>query len=244
MDTKYTTLIERYFDQQLSPEEKVEVEQLRATDLDFQEEFELFEKANQAVQLATAINLKEEIKDIHDSMEATSATPIFTFRRIGIAASVLLIVGFGVYAQQYSNQNLYDEAYAPVGDYVTNMDNEISQLEKAMELFDQQQYDNAQRAFNQIYTTTGDQIALFYAGHCHYQAGKFEEAISALSKIDNNYQAEAQWYIALAYLKLEKLDNTNNVLQSIIDNKQDEAFVLKAKRLKEQLASPLRILAF
>ena len=47
METKYTALIERYFDNELSPEEIAQVVKLNETEVDFQKEFELFEKANE-----------------------------------------------------------------------------------------------------------------------------------------------------------------------------------------------------
>lgn len=245
METKYTSLIERYFDQLLSPEEIVEVERLKKTDLNFQQEFKLFEKSHQAIKLAAIISLKEEIKEIHQKMDTSTKKPrIIQFRRMGIAASILVLVGFGFYAQQFSNQNLYDAAFTPVGDYVTNMDDDLSEMEKAMKFFDQQQFDNSIQLFNSIYNTTGDQAALFYEGHSYYQAGRMQEAIESLNKVSNNYQPEAKWYVALAYLKMENEDSALKTLASIIRNNQDEAFVLKAKKLENDLLSPLRRFAF
>ncbi|MBL4708771.1 MAG: tetratricopeptide repeat protein [Flavobacteriales bacterium] len=245
MNTNYTTLIERYFDQLLSSEEMIEFEQLKKTDLDFLQEFELFEKSHQVIKLSTIIELKAEIRDIHQKMDTSAKTSrLIKFRRMGIAASVLFIVGLGLYAQQFSNQKLYDDAYTPVGDYITNMDKDISEMEEAMKFFDQQQFDRASELFNGIYATTGDQVALFYAGHSHYQAGRLDQAIESLNEVSNNYQAEAQWYVALAYLKLENVDNAISTLSSLIKNNKDEAFVLKAKKLKGELISPLRKLLF
>lgn len=245
METKYTTLIERYFDQLLSPEEIAEIEQLKKTDSDFLQEFELFKKTYQAVELSTVINLKAEIKGIHQKMDSpTKSAKIVQLRWIGIAASILLLAGFGFYAQQFSNQNLYSEAFTPVGDYVTNMDNDLSALEKAMEMFNKQQFDSASQLFHKIYATTGSQVALFYEGHTYYQTGRLQHAIKILNKVSNNYKPEAQWYVSLAYLKMEDNTNTIKTLNAIINDNQDEAFVIKAKKLKGQLTSPLRKLVF
>jgi len=245
METKHTLLIERYFDQLLSPEEMAKVEQLKKTDSDFLQEFELFRKTYQALKLSTIIDLKADIKEIHQRMgSSTRVARIVKLRWMSIAASILLFVGLGLYAQQFSNQNLYNEAFTPVGDYVTNMDNDLSEMENAIELFNNQQLDSAGQLFNKIYATSGVQSALFYEGHTHYQAGRLEQAIKSLNKVSNDYKPEAQWYISLAYLKMEDEANTLKTLNAIINNNQDEAFVLKAKKLKRKLTRPIRKLVF
>ncbi len=245
MDTQYTTLIERYFDQLLSPEEELRFEQLKKTDPDFQAEFELFEKSHQALKLATIVHLKEEIKELHDNLPTSSNRPvIYRLGRLSIAASLLCIVGLTWYAQQFSNSNLYENAYTPVGDYITTMDNEFSDIEKAMKLFNDKNFDEATASFQRIFNQTGEQVALFYTGQSLFQANKPEEAITVLNQVTTNYKAEAQWYIALAYLKLDKDIKAQKVLEKIISEQEDDAFVLKATKLKDQLSSPFRVIAF
>ena len=247
METKFTTLIERYFDELLSPEDIRKVEQLKNTDSDFLKEFELFEKSHQAIKLSTIINLKAEIKEIHKRMDGSAkSNKVIQFWWGRVAASIIILVGVGIgfYAQKFSNQNLYDESYTLVGDYITNMDEELSEMEIAMQFFDKQQFDLSTQLFDKIYTATGDQIALFYTGHSHYQAGRMEQAIKSLNDVSNNYQPEAQWYVALAYLKMEDTVGTIRTLEYIISNNQDKVYVLKAKKLADKLRSPLRMFTF
>lgn len=244
METKYTEFIERYFDGLLSAEEMKDFDRLKSNDEEFLKELELFKKANQAVRLSTIISLKSDIKQIHKDMEEVKKPRIISLIRIGVAASILLVVGIGFYAQSYSNRNLYNEAFSPVGDYITNMDDEFTDMEKAMELYDRNQFEKAKLLFTQVYDSTGDQVALFYVGHCEYQAGNMQKAIQDLSKVSNSYESEAQWYIALAYLKINDVDRSINMLDNIIDGNQDEKFTVKARQLKEKLSSPLRKLVF
>ena len=153
---------------------------------------------------------------------------------------LLLSIGLGFYAQQFSNQNLYEETYSPVGDYITNMDDDLSDMENAMKFFNNRKFDTAEQLFHKIYGTTRDQAALFYLGQSQYEAHKFEQSIRSLSRVTSNYQPEARWYMALAYLKLEDENNMQKTLDMIIASGDDEAFTLKAKRLKRKIKSPLR----
>lgn len=245
METAHTQLIERYFDELLSPEEIDKVEKLKSLDSNFLQEFELFEKAHKAIKLSTVIDLKSEIRGIHEKMDSPKKiNKVIKLRWISIAATILLIIASSFYIQQFSNENLYNEAYEPVDDYVTNMDNDLSEMEKAMDLFNKQQFDDASQLFNKIYTTTGKQVALFYEGHSLYQSGKLDAAIKALSKVSNNYQAEAQWYASLIYLKKGNTTKALEILNLIINDNKDEAFVLRAKKLQEKLRSPFRNLIF
>jgi tetratricopeptide (TPR) repeat protein len=244
METKYTEFIERYFDGLLSPEELRDFDRLKKTDQVFQEELDLFEKTHKALRLHTINSLKSEIRQIHKSTGTAKQSKVLPLIRYGIAASVLLLVGIGFFAQQYSNQNIYEESYIPVGDYITNMDNELSDLEKAVTFFDQQQFDSAVVAFQQIYFETGDQLALFYQGQSLYQKGELTQAIECLRRVSNNYEPEAQWYVALAYLKMDNAEKTLQVLDRIISKNEDEKFVLQAKTLKQKLQHPLRKLVF
>ena len=69
METQYTSLIERYFDEELSSKEKAHVEELKKTNSNFMHEFELFEKAHKVVNLVAIGNLKEDIRSIHKGMD-------------------------------------------------------------------------------------------------------------------------------------------------------------------------------
>jgi predicted Zn-dependent protease len=247
METKYTLLIERHFDGELSTEETSEVQRLNETDAEFQKEFQLFEKANRAIKLLTIKDLKEEIKAIHQSEKFSNEPKKSSFGFMKIAASIMLIamVGIGFYSQNYSNQNLYEENYAPVDDYITNMDPLMTEMEKAMELFNKQDYNGALEAFASIERAEPlNQEAKFYFGQSLLNIGENDQAITTLSEVTGSYRAEALWYAALTQLKTSKEEDAKATLNKITSEKTDTAFVLKAERLLNKLNSPLRKLVF
>jgi TolA-binding protein len=242
MKTKYTALIERYFDNELSPEEIAQVAKLNETEVDFQKEFELFEKANEAIKLLTLSDLKEDIKVLREKQ--TENTPRFrSLSWIKVAASILLlaVVGVGFYAQQFSNESIYDSSYVPADDYITNMDAEMSAMEKALELYNKKDFSAAIDAFAEIKNTNPEnQVAKFYLGQSLLQAGQDEQAIKTLSQVSGDYHPEALWYVALAQLKMDNEAAALQSLERIISENKDEAFVIKAERLKRKLNSSFR----
>ena len=247
METKYTPLIERYFDEELTSEEISEVQRLNETDVDFQKEFQLFEKANKAIKLLTIKDLKEEIKEIRQEIKASNQPKQSSFGFMKIAASIMLIAmaGIGFYSQNFSNQNLYEESYTPVGDYITNMDDDMTEMEKAIELFNKEDFNGALEAFAAIERAEPlNQEAKFYFGQSLLNTDKNEQAITALSEVTGDYRAEALWYAALTQLKINKEFNAKSTLNKIVSEKTDSAFVIKAEKLKSKLNSPLRKLVF
>lgn len=245
METQYTTLIERYFDEQLSQTEIAEYNQLLESNEDFQKEVELFEKAHQVVRLKHISDMKERVRNIRQAQ--TEASTSGGLGLMKIAASILLIaaVSIGFYAQQFETGKLYQEAYSPAGDYITNMDAEMTPLEKAMEFYNKGDFETAIDAFATIEgKDPRNQEAKFYLGQSLLQAGQNEQAIETLLEVSGDYHPEALWYAALTQLKTGKEADALETLNHIIDENEDEAFVLKARGLKSKLESPLRKLVF
>lgn len=245
METQYTTLIERYFDEQLTPSEIAEYNQLLETNEDFQKEVELFEKAHHVIKLKHISDIKDRVQSIRKGQQIQSRSS--NFSGLKIAASILLIavVSIGFYAQQYDTDKLYRDAYTPAGDYITNMDAEMSPLEQAMELYNKEEFETAIDAFATIEgKDPQNQVAKFYLGQSLLQAGQNEQAIETLLEVSGDYHPEALWYAALTQLKIGYEADALETLDHIIDENEDEAFVLKAKDLKSKLTSPLRKFVF
>ena len=245
MDSKYTELIERYFDGIATAAEKQEVEKLKENDKDFQEEYQLFESAHFIVELDTLQKLKENARKL--DQEIGTQKPKSNASWMKIAASILLIavVGSLFYAQQYSNENLYNDNYAVAKDYVSDLGSENNELSHALRLYNKKNYSEAMNVFAAIESKEPlNQEAKFYLGQCLLQLDKTTQAIKTLSEVSGDYRAEALWYSALAYLKTEDEENCLKQLDLIVENEKDQAFVLKATELKNKLSNPIRKFVF
>ena len=244
METQYTTFIERYFDKDLTATELIEYQELLETNLDFQKEVELFEKALKAIKLKHISDMKDHVRSIRNKKINSSTSSKLGWMRIAASIVLLAVVGLGFYAQQYKASKLYENAYAPAGDYITNMDADMSTMEKAMELYNKEELTAAIEAFAEIENTNPEnQVAKFYLGQSLLQAGQDEQAIKTLSQVSGDYHPEALWYVALTQLKMGNETAALESLDHIIEENRDEAFVIKAGRLKRKLNSYFRKLA-
>lgn len=242
MDTKYTDLLERYFSHSLSSNEIKEVEELLRNNEEFKLEYELFEKAIQVAKLHTISGLKQDIREIRESANIPKTRLISPWLKIAASVILLAVIGTGFYAQTYSNDSLYVQAYVPVSDYITNLDNDLSSLEKAVSLYNTEEYQGASEIFKTIASLENSEshIASFYLGICYMQMDKMDEAVEVLQRVQGPFKSEAQWYLALAHLKLDHDDVSIVTLKSIVADNSDEAYVIKAQTLLNHLNNPLR----
>jgi tetratricopeptide (TPR) repeat protein len=196
------------------------------------------------LELNALSQLKDKARQID---QASSVVKQYNTGWMKIAASIMLlaVIGISFYGQTYSSDNLYDTAYEPAQDYITNMDSDLSPIEQALSHYNKGEINIAMQELQTLTEAEpSNQEALFYLGQCQLRLGEFNLAINSFQQVNNNYHAEAQWYVALALIKTKKEDEAIKTLGGIISAQEDEAFVLKAKELKGKLESPFRKLTF
>lgn len=111
-------------------------------------------------------------------------------------------------------------------------------LRKSMESFSKNQY---KRALNRYLTILeqypNDLNALFYGGLSFFNLGKYEDAYHFFSKINevklDAFKQEAEWYKAKSLIKLKRIPEAKEVLDTII--MQGEFYVEDAILLKKEL---------
>lgn len=247
MANQYTSLIERYYDSLLNAEETAKFNKLKESDVDFQAELALFEKAEMLLELDAIQALKENARRL-DKASNHKTEADSSFRGMKIAASILLIsvVGSLFYTQNtYSNESLYQDNYSAAGDHISDLGNGKTALEAALEFYNKKKYTEATTAFEDIISVDAtNQIAQFYLGQSLILDNKSDQGIKALLQVTGDYQPEARWYAALAQLKNNDESNCIATLKSILESDQDKTYVIKAKKLKAKLDSPLRRFVF
>jgi tetratricopeptide (TPR) repeat protein len=233
MSNNYTNsdLMVQYLDGELSPEEKAKIENELKNNTALQQELENLAIAKNAVK---TYGLKQKVSAIHKEMMQEMATekPLQTgtarkIVRIGmsIAASLLvLLLGAGVY--QYvtvSTDKLFNEAYQPYSLSVSRGAAEANMMEKA---YQEKNYPAVIEQFNNLKTT--DQKENFLAGQAFLATSNNTKAIECFKKVLNlNFAAktsvfndDAEYYIALSYLKNKQVSDAYPFLINIRNNPQ------------------------
>ncbi len=225
-------LIDRYFENSLSPKEQKLFNDLLQNNLEFNDEF-LFQKDLKKV---IAIKQKEELKSTLIEIESRSqknSTLLLIPKKWMIAASLLIVTSLGTWGVQSvyypSNEAIYADYFEASRNTVQPVvrGENINTIEyRAFVAYESQNYHKAINLFNSVKNPEEAYIH-FYKGLSYLAINKPEEAINLLeplSKINmmegknKGFNEMARWYLALSYIKINENENAVNALNSIINN--------------------------
>lgn len=213
-------LIDKFFGNSLTPKEQSSFNDLLQSDEEFKKEF-LFQ---QDLKKVIAINRREELKmklgQFRKEYQGKSKNK-FLFNNWLIAASIALLVGFGLWfvKDSYfpSNEQLYVQNFEPyrnIVEPVVRGENPNTIEHSAFVAYENKDYHKSINLFNSV-DNPNDTYILFYKAMCLQSLNKLDESIQILLPIATtkntesslrNFAEKADWYLALAYLKIGNTD--------------------------------------
>lgn len=180
----------------------------------------------------------------------TEKTPILSIRTAiwalsGIAAIFLAIL-FVNHNKQSNNLNqLYADFYKPLAEEVgaSRGSNDISEIDNlllidGLNLYSHGKYAEALTKFNQISEASQRSVSVFSAISL-IETGKAKQSVQLLESAISDYgegweyYQDAQWYLALAYLKSKQMKEAEKILSCIVSS--DKFYMKQASDLLEQL---------
>ncbi|MEO5891234.1 MAG: hypothetical protein ABIQ31_13330 [Ferruginibacter sp.] len=208
-----TDILIQYLDKELSPEKVLQLEQELRQNVSLKQEFENLLMAKNAVQL---YGLQQNIRSLHTGMmdelnlaHATSKPAlvrILVRRSMQVAAGLLVVlIGLGVY--QYltiSPDKLFRENYQPYQFSVSRSATNTGILE---EEYVEKNFPAVIKTFETL--SVSDQKQNFIAGQSYLATGAYAKAITCFANVlslnkpgtSSIFQDDAQYYLALSYLK-------------------------------------------
>jgi len=217
-------LIERYFSEQLTNEEFLELKTLLEEDAEFRADFHHQLEIQQTIAKEKSAYLKDRFKELD---KKTAPRP----KWYQLAATVAILIGIGLGYIFFSGQTDYQDIYAdnfeaypnvvsPTVRGHSNTDNQ--DMQSAFRLYDSQQYAKAAHLFGELYKDTQKDYAYFYEAVSLMAAGQTDKAVSNLEQhqwiAPEKYQTNAQWYVALGYLKLENKEKSIIYLKKVANS--------------------------
>lgn len=239
MKSSREILIDMYFEEKLSSQQKIEFDELMSIDPDFYEEV-AFQKA---LKIAIRKEERENVKSYFQSLDE-SKQPYKNWWYAAVAA-VILLCGISWYLLNPTlmrSQEIYLAYFEPYPNVVApivreEQKNEIEVLQ-AFELYEEGKYDAAAIAFEQLYYENGQSYALLYQSISLMASGLPHEAIPLMEQKDwsrdNNYSVIAHWYLALAYLENQEVQKAKIFLQKVADS--DHHLAIHAKKISKSLS--------
>ena len=217
----------QYLDNELSGSEKENLEQQLAVDDKLKEELESLKATREAVKI---FGLQQKVAGVHQQMMKEMSVPvkkISSARRtirfsIAIAASVVLIAGSIIAYNFYnlSSGKVFASNYHPY-ELSTVRDMDSSRISPVEEAYREKDYKkvigfNPAGGFNTI-------KEIFLAGMSYVELGNNAKAINEFKKViasnesakTNLFKDEAEYYLALTYIRDKDYDFALDLLRSI-----------------------------
>lgn len=238
--------VDKYLNNELSEQERQELENQAAHDEDLSAELERQQAAHKVLDLVIAKNLKQQLEDLEEESKvvAMPRQRRFSLYQLAAAASVLLIIGFGTlfFLNSSDDPAALASAYYETPDLNTQRSvsadpNTTDALTQGLEMLNLEQYQEAITTLSTIEADNEQYIPAQYAlGHAHYLAGQYQAAETSFTAVsdsgDFRYAEEGEWYALLACLAQAQGCSTR--LQAIT-NQTDHTYYLQAQQIAEKI---------
>jgi tetratricopeptide (TPR) repeat protein len=202
-------LIDLYLSDEVTQEQKVEIETRLARDADFAKLFEDLRMAVDGIQFQAREKLKEEIGKLEDKLDRAEGSKTFRLRTNWPAAlAAIVITGVGVlwyFQRQESTASLFARVFEPYPDVVMPVvrgtEVNADPLAPAFAAYDKGDYEKAASLFQQAPKKDG--AVYFYLGNSYLALGNGRKARENLQRLKGSFDVfheQTDWYIALSYL--------------------------------------------
>lgn len=228
--------IDEYLLNFLNQKEHEDFEEIISNDPRLKAELELNADINHAILEQDVMNLRHSIKTI--TGEEKPETNIRKFipnsfkkspaRFIGAVASLAAVISVGTVLlnqQNSSSSDLYSKFYHPyeaTGLYRSSAS--VTPEILGVNLYNNMDYRGAIEQFNIVLSLNPEHpMCNFYAGLSFQEMSDFRKAINSYQKVidekDNLFIEQAEWYMALCYLKSDNKNKAYSTFNKILDKK-------------------------
>lgn len=231
-------LIAKYFQNQLSAEEKVQFDKLMSSNKEFKEQVMFEEKVKKSIVQQEHINFKQYLKNVEQSLPRKKNKT----RWYLVAASILMLVSLGLLWNLNANSpdKLFDSYYKVASNTsfpIVRNNTASDELTKAFIAYESKAYNQAQTLFAEAYKNSNNSELLFYLGISFLETGDTKKAIETFLKhikFNDRLAGKSNWYLALTYLKANDVERSKKILKKIASNSTNYNYK-KAKSLYSKL---------
>lgn len=234
------SLIERYFEDNLTPQEKLDFDHLMETDPSFSEEVS-FERNTKA---AVTLEARKELKTKLQALESENNKKSNRKTWLSIAAMILVLLGVSMF---FLNQNptadqLYADYFEPYPNTVAPIVRDASQESEEIDAFaayEQGDYKEAAARFQALSETSDEEYLSFYRAISFMELDQMKEAeqIFTSTTWSSDYNEKAKWYLAMNYIQQNKITQAKVLLSEIVKDQsykheKAEKLLQKVEKLK------------
>jgi tetratricopeptide (TPR) repeat protein len=238
-DEAFYEQIENYLAGNISPQEKARFEEQIRLDAHLAQEVEALRTARFVLKTGALLDIKEQLRGYSKELEKgdkKKGKVVFPHPWVwAVAASVVLAVGLFLWiGKGNTNEQLFAEYYRPYPNFVApvkmgEQDYSYSDTtkRKAFFAYDQGSYKDAIPLFKQCLVDQNDSVVTYYLGNAYLGANLPKEASETylpLLQLEGKgflFFIQTQWYLSLCYLKMNRLQEARQILETIRSSKNE-----------------------
>ncbi|MFO7829743.1 MAG: tetratricopeptide repeat protein [Bacteroidales bacterium] len=247
MKTNMETM-DQYLSGALRGKELHQFEQLLNSDSELKDDLKLNQGIDQAIMEDDIMSFRETMNYIYEDDQQVKRQPsVFTKRKLYYAAATLaLLMATGGIIKQvtqpdYDSHMLFDKYYTPYEVTVTYRSGNTETdrlLLNALQKYEDENYEQALILFEQLLEKRANDMAVnLYSGISYMEVEKYQKATNSFQTIitDNNnlFIEQAEWYLAMCYLKTEDNAKAKELLEELI--KKESYYKELAIKIKNEL---------
>ncbi|MDO8896478.1 MAG: tetratricopeptide repeat protein, partial [Bacteroidales bacterium] len=216
--------IEKYVNGELEESDLWEFKKALETDVLLKNELRQYQEVMELAQNKEKQNLMALLNEIHQENEVSTKKLFLNRHKVSlIAASILLLFAVGGSLFLMLNRNSQEELFASyysaesasfnVRSASAGMDQPVMQ---GMQFYELQDYNTALDMFSKV---PDNIMGRLYSGLSHIELGEFDKAINDFKFVikhnDNLFIDQAEWYLALCYLKTNQTKEATKYFEKI-----------------------------
>ena len=237
-------LLERYLLNEMEGAEKSAFEARLAAEPALAKALELERDVHSLIDYEGTAELKNRLQEIDRRIIPPTPKPKQTWHIWLSAAAVLAIIVSSLVLKfvypDADTEALFAKHCHPIPNYIASRlpDNGFERVEKAMQLYDTQQWQAAATELENLKSEYPDKPILgLYGGISLLMAGQPEKAMKnfdfILTQPASQFHAHAQWYLAMSHLKMGDTETSRTILNEIVQ--QETSFKESAELLLKEL---------
>lgn len=222
-------IISKYFMGQLSPEEQARFDVLLETDSEFREQFEFESKVRKSIFQNEHERKKSYLKSIEQNLSSRGKN----MKWFMVAASIVVLVALSfLWRLSYNSpESLFNRYYEVASNtshpILRSNDDNLEIATKAFIAYEGGDYSQAQKLFQKAYAFSNTSELLFYEAISQLENDQNQLAIKTFQRhleFRDDLKDKTKWYLAMAYLKIDKKEPAKQLLKEIIANSENYNF--------------------
>lgn len=238
------TLVEKYFDAELS-EEEMNIFNTRVEHDDHFKALVLREKIIiGAIRNQGLLDNLQYLKTIEEKIQGDQAHPYATgikgwyYYAAAAVVALFLVITFLLPSQQSSEELFasYFTTYPNVFEPTVRGNNLATERTEAFQAYEQKDYQKAAIAFKELLRVKEEPGILLLLGNSNLMLGNAKEAQENFVTLINKYDdldLQAKWYLSLSYLKSGDKENARKILREL--GETEISYASKARELLEKV---------